>query len=205
MQVEWFGQSAFKIEGDDATVVIDPFGDMSPAAGRGITWDYPRIEGVRADVLLITHEHLDHNAAEVIEGEPATLRSTAGRLESPIGEVLAVSSEHDEAAGTERGPNSIFVFELDGMRIAHFGDFGQRELRDEQAAAIGTVDILFVPSVEAPRSAGAGCRHRAETRRPLGDPDALPDRAHQLPGAGRRVPRTDRRHPPCRDARRRHG
>jgi L-ascorbate metabolism protein UlaG (beta-lactamase superfamily) len=64
------------------------------------------------------------------------LRSTAGRLESPIGDVLAIASEHDEVAGTERGPNTIFVFELDGLRVAHFGDFGQRELREEQAAAI---------------------------------------------------------------------
>ncbi len=53
-----------------------------------------------------------------------------------VGEVLGVASEHDEAAGTERGPNTIFVFELDGLRVAHFGDFGQRTLREEQAAAI---------------------------------------------------------------------
>ena len=87
--------------------------------------------------LLITHEHVDHNGAEAIAGEPAILRSTAGKLESPIGEVIAVASEHDDAAGTERGPNTIFAFDLDGVRVAHFGDFGQRELRPEQAAALG--------------------------------------------------------------------
>ena len=93
----------------------------------------------------MTHEHIDHNGVEAIGGDPAILRSTAGRLESPIGEVTAIASEHDEAAGTERGPNTIFVFELDGMRVAHFGDFGQSALRDEQAAAIGPVDLLIVP------------------------------------------------------------
>ncbi len=60
-----------------------------------------------------------------IGGDPAILRSTAGKLESPIGEVMAIASEHDESAGTERGPNTIFVFELDGVRVCHFGDFGQ--------------------------------------------------------------------------------
>lgn len=50
------------------------------------------IEGVEADLLLVTHEHLDHNGVAAIGGAPATLRSTAGRLESPIGEVLAVAS-----------------------------------------------------------------------------------------------------------------
>jgi L-ascorbate metabolism protein UlaG (beta-lactamase superfamily) len=145
MRIQWYGQSAFALSGAQASVFIDPFGDMSPMADHGVQFEYPPIEGVQADVLLVTHEHLDHNAVEVIGGDPAVLRSTAGRLESPIGEVVAVASEHDQAAGTERGPNTIFVFELDGVRMAHFGDFGQRELRDEQAAAIGVVDLVFVP------------------------------------------------------------
>jgi L-ascorbate metabolism protein UlaG (beta-lactamase superfamily) len=37
------------------------------------------------------------------------------------------------------------VFGPDGIRVAHFGDFGQRGLRDEQADAIGQVDIAFLP------------------------------------------------------------
>jgi L-ascorbate metabolism protein UlaG (beta-lactamase superfamily) len=73
------------------------------------------------------------------------LRSTAGRHESPVGEVVGVASEHDESAGTERGPNTIFVFSFDGLRVAHFGDFGQSALRDEQADAIGEVDLVFLP------------------------------------------------------------
>lgn len=145
MRVEWYGQAAFGLEGPEATVFIDPFGDMSPMASRGIEWNYPPIDGVRADLLLVTHEHRDHNAVEVIDGKPAVLRSTAGRLESPIGEVVAIASEHDAAAGTERGPNTIFVFSLDGVRVAHFGDFGQSGLRDEQAAAIGSVELVFLP------------------------------------------------------------
>jgi L-ascorbate metabolism protein UlaG (beta-lactamase superfamily) len=145
MRVEWFGQSAFHLSAGDTAVAIDPFGDMSALAGRGMQFDYPPIDGVQADLLLVTHEHGDHNGVEAIGGEPAILRSTAGQLESPIGTVTAVASEHDEAAGTERGPNTIFCFELDGLRVCHFGDFGQRALREEQAAAIGQVDLLFIP------------------------------------------------------------
>lgn len=145
MHVEWYGQSAFRLAGDGATVFIDPFGDVSGLAERGIQFEYPPIAGVEADLLLITHEHMDHNGSDAVGGSPQVLRSTAGRLESPIGEVLAVSSEHDQAAGTERGPNTIFVFELDGVRVSHFGDFGQQSLRPEQAGAIGSVDLLFIP------------------------------------------------------------
>ncbi len=152
MQVEWYGQSAFRLSAPEATVVIDPFGDLSAVAGD--RWNYPAIEGLEADLLLVTHEHMDHNGVEAVVGEPTTLRSTAGSLDSPIGPVTAVASEHDRAAGTERGPNTIFVFELGGLRVSHFGDFGQAELRPEQAEAIGAVDLLFVPVGGGP-TAGA--------------------------------------------------
>jgi L-ascorbate metabolism protein UlaG (beta-lactamase superfamily) len=146
MQIQWFGQSAFRLAAGDTTVFIDPLGDVAALAARGgLKLDYPPIEGIGADLLLVTHEHADHNGVDRIEGEPVVLRSTAGRLESPIGEVVAVASEHDDQAGTKRGPNTIFVFDLDGVRVAHFGDFGQSALRDEQAEAIGDVDLVFLP------------------------------------------------------------
>jgi L-ascorbate metabolism protein UlaG (beta-lactamase superfamily) len=145
MQVEWYGQSAFRLTDGPTTVFIDPFDDLGPLAERGMRWDYPAIEGTRADLLLVTHEHFDHNGVGAIAGDPPTLRSTAGRLESPIGEVLAVASEHDQAAGTERGPNTLFAFTLGGRRVAHLGDLGQADLREEQARALGRVDLLFVP------------------------------------------------------------
>ena len=145
MRIEWYGQSAFRLSGSTQTVVIDPFGDLTAATAGRVRFEYPPVNGSPADLVLVTHEHADHNAVEVVGGDPVVLRSTAGRLESPIGEIVAVASEHDAAAGTERGPNTIFVFELDGLRVAHFGDFGQSELRAEQAAAIGNVDVLFIP------------------------------------------------------------
>lgn len=74
---------------------------------RDRRWDYPAIAGVEADLLLVTHEHLDHNGIEAVGGDPVTLRSTAGRLNSPIGEVLGIASEHDEVAGTARGANTL--------------------------------------------------------------------------------------------------
>src|SRR6516164_6385727 len=73
---------------------------------------------------------------------------------SPIGEVVGVASEHDPAAGSERGPNTIFVFTLDGLRIAHLGDLGQPALRPEQVGAIGEIDVLFVPAGGGPTIGG---------------------------------------------------
>ncbi len=144
MRIRWYGQSAFLLTGEKR-VFIDPFGDMSGAASRGLQFDYPAIEGVTADLVLLTHDHRDHNAAELIGGSPVVIRPAAGRHESPVGEVVGIASEHDEAAGTQRGPNTIFCFSLDGLRVCHMGDFGQPALRPEQREAIGAVDVLMVP------------------------------------------------------------
>ncbi len=166
MQVEWYGQSAFHLRSGELSVAIDPFEDMSGLASRGIQFDYPPITGVEAGLLLVTHEHADHNGVEAIGGDPTVLRSTAGQLESPHGTVTAIASEHDEQAGTARGPNTIFVFELDGLRVCHFGDFGQTRLRDEQAAAIGEVDLLFVPVGGGPTIDGEQAAAIVERLRP---------------------------------------
>jgi len=68
--------------------------------------------------------------------------------------VIAVASEHDDVAGTLRGPNTIFRFTLDGLRIAHLGDFGQAGLRPEQREAIGEVDVLLLPVGGGPTVGG---------------------------------------------------
>jgi L-ascorbate metabolism protein UlaG (beta-lactamase superfamily) len=154
VQIRWYGQSAFGISGSQS-VFIDPFGSaIAGLAARGLRFDYPPIEGVEADLLLITHEHADHNGADAVGGSPALLRATAGTHESPLGEVVGVASEHDDVAGTQRGPNTIFCFSLDGLRLCHFGDFGQAALRPEQQAAIGEVDVLFLPVGDGPTVGG---------------------------------------------------
>ncbi|HWB68774.1 MAG TPA: MBL fold metallo-hydrolase, partial [Solirubrobacterales bacterium] len=154
MRVEWHGQSAFTLSGNEATVAIDPFGDVAALRERGIRWEYAPVEVPAADLVLVTHEHRDHNAVEVVGGEPAILRSQPGRHESPLGEVVGVASEHDEAAGTQRGANTIFAFAIDGLRVAHFGDFGQSGLRAEQRAALGEIDLLFLPVGGGPTIGG---------------------------------------------------
>jgi L-ascorbate metabolism protein UlaG (beta-lactamase superfamily) len=155
MRIRWYGQSAFLLTAE-RSVFIDPFGRPGEQlAARGIEFRYPPIEGVTADLVLVTHEHFDHNGVEVVGGDPPVLRSTAGRLESPVGEVVAVASEHDDVAGTARGPNTIFCFTLGGLRCCHFGDFGQPALRPEQRAAVGDVDVLMVPVGSGPTIGGA--------------------------------------------------
>jgi len=154
MRIRWYGQSAFLIDGGEHAVFIDPFGAVEGFSRQGLQFDYPAIEGVEADLLLVTHEHGDHNGVDAIAGSPQVLRSTAGTFESPLGEVIGIASEHDDVAGTMRGPNTIFCFTYDGLRVSHFGDFGQAGLRTEQRQAIGEVDVLFLPVGDGPTVGG---------------------------------------------------
>jgi L-ascorbate metabolism protein UlaG (beta-lactamase superfamily) len=163
VRVEWFGQSAFALRGEAGGVFIDPFGDVSALAGRGLKFEFPAIETREPDLVLVTHEHLDHNGVEVLGGEPTVLRTSAGRHQTPLGEVVGIVSEHDPAAGTERGANTIFSFELDAMRVCHFGDFGQAALRPEQIEAIGSPDLLFLPVGGRPTIGGAAAAEIAAT------------------------------------------
>jgi MFS family permease len=146
--VDWLGNLTFALGlvliMVSVTYGIRPYGDHATG------WGSPRViallgAGAAFLVVLVTHEHVDHNGVEAIGGSPEILRATAGRLPSPIGEVTGIASEHDERAGTERGANTIFVFDLGGLRVGHLGDLGQHALREEQAEAIGEIDLLFVP------------------------------------------------------------
>ena len=94
------------------------------------------------------------------------LRSTAGRRDSPVGEIVAIASEHDDAAGTKAGPNTIFCFSMDGLRVCHFGDFRQDALRPEQRDAIGAVDVLFMPVGGGPTIGGAAAAELVRSLNP---------------------------------------
>jgi L-ascorbate metabolism protein UlaG (beta-lactamase superfamily) len=170
MRIRWYGQSAFALAGEH-DVFIDPFGPMTAAKEGGLKWNYPQIEGATAELLLVTHEHSDHNAVERIGGDPMLVRSLAGTHETPIGEVVGIASEHDRVAGTKRGANVIYVLTLDGLRICHLGDFGQGPLRQAQKDALGQVDVLFVPVGDGPTVGG---EDSAQLVRELGAKVAIP-------------------------------
>jgi L-ascorbate metabolism protein UlaG (beta-lactamase superfamily) len=142
MRVHWYGQSAFLLEDEGKRVLVDPYftGEAIP-----MRFDYPPIEGVGADVLLITHEHPDHNNDGAVSDDPVVVRCVVGETDTPIGTVVGIASEHDDAGGTQAGPNVIYRFGLGGLDIVFLGDLGQSALRPEQVEAIGTPDVLFVP------------------------------------------------------------
>ena len=163
-------------------------GTCRPLRSAACSSTTPRSRASSADLLLVTHEHLRPQRRRGDRRRPRGPALDRGHARVAVGEVVAVASEHDEAAGTERGPNTIFVFALDGIRVCHFGDFGQRALRDEQAAALGEVDLLILPVGGGPTIGAEQAHAIVDGWSRVGRADALPHRAHQLPGDRRRVP-----------------
>jgi L-ascorbate metabolism protein UlaG (beta-lactamase superfamily) len=58
--------------------------------------------------------------------------------------IKGVSTYHDPSEGSERGANTIFTLQIDGIRLCHLGDLGH-VLSDKEVAEVGPVDILLIP------------------------------------------------------------
>lgn len=137
--VQWFGQSSFEIIAKDGTrIVTDPY---KSGAFDGAIGYKPIV--VSADVVTVSHEHLDHNYTDAIAGNPTILRGTGKQTIKGI-EFIGISSFHDKALGTMRGKNTIFRFTIDGITFCHLGDLGTT-LSKAHLQAIGKVNVLFIP------------------------------------------------------------
>jgi len=139
MNIIWHGQSCFQIassqgKNNHVNIVIDPFAET-------IGLRVPKME---ADILLITHQHYDHNNVKAVLGDPFLI-SGPGEYEVKEVTVQGISSFHDNSGGKERGMNTIYTIEAEDIRLCHLGDLGQKELTPEQVEKIGEVDILMIP------------------------------------------------------------
>ncbi len=103
---------------------------------------YGEIKGP-ADAVTVSHEHVDHNNVAPIEGKPQIIRGTKPVEVKGI-KFRGVDTFHDENRGKDRGTNTIFCFEVDGVRICHLGDLGHK-LSEQEVSQIGKVDVLLTP------------------------------------------------------------
>ena len=134
MIIRWLGHACFLIISEAGVrILIDPF-DAS------VGYKVPAVE---TDVVLTTHDHSDHNAINVVKGQPQIIKGSGQHQAKEIS-FTGVSSFHDTTAGSLRGRNTIFVFELDGIRVCHLGDLGHI-LEHKQVGHIGPVDVLLIP------------------------------------------------------------
>lgn len=138
MEIAWYGHSCFRLtERGMAAVVADPY-------------DYHAIGysplRLRADIVTVSHDAPGHNNAEAVKGTSHVIR---GPGEFEIGNVFITGVQTDDGVGaTKKGRpavrNTLYVFDYDGLTVAHLGDLRQVPSQVE-VEALGTVNIALVP------------------------------------------------------------
>jgi L-ascorbate metabolism protein UlaG (beta-lactamase superfamily) len=133
MKIKWIGHACFLIEGEAVRILTDPYDESIPYRPP----DFP------VDVITVSHEHSDHNAVHRVSGNPVIVRGEGPHQASGIS-LRGIASFHDDEKGQKRGKNTIFVFEIEGIHLAHLGDLGA-PLTDDQARGLADVEVLFIP------------------------------------------------------------
>ncbi len=175
MDVTWLGHGCFRLRGRNAVAVTDPY----PAA---LGLKLPKLE---ADLVTVSHPHDNHSFVQAVKD--ARLVDTPGEYEVAGITVAGLATFHDGSGGEERGRNTVFVIEVDDVRVCHLGDLGHR-LDDDLLDAIGTIDVLLAPvgggnSLDATRAAEVVRQVEPRTVVPMHY--ALPGLKKQLDGVER--------------------
>lgn len=139
MDITYLGHSSFRLKGKRATVVTDPFNPEK------VGLKFPK--NIAADIVTISHNHDDHNFSVVIdniENAEKVVFNGVGEYEARGVEVIGIPTFHDNKDGSERGNNTIYTIEIDGIYVVHCGDLGH-VLKDAQVDLIENCDILLIP------------------------------------------------------------
>jgi L-ascorbate metabolism protein UlaG (beta-lactamase superfamily) len=134
MKIKYLAHAAFLITSNSGVrIVTDPY-ETSVGLNHGVIKE-------TADIVTVSHEHGDHNNVSAVQGNPSVVKTST---EVKGIKIKAVPAAHDDKGGSQRGKNTIFCFEVDGIKICHAGDLGHI-LTADQVKAIGKVDVLMVP------------------------------------------------------------
>ncbi len=137
MEITWYGHSCFRLtERNMATVVTDPYDNSSIG--------YFPLK-LKADIVTISHDAPGHNNLDAVKG---TSHVISGPGEFEIGGVFITGLQTD-GVGTgkknkEQTRNTLYVFDYDGLTVAHLGDLKQLPPQTE-IEALGTVNVALVP------------------------------------------------------------
>lgn len=132
-EIRWHGHTCFRIRAREATIIVDPV-ERSTGYAMGKQ---------SADIVTLSGDEGGRNLNavrpdyQVIDGP--------GEYEMHDVFVTGGRTYQDESKGAERGYNTTYVIEVEGLKLGHLGNIGHT-LTESQAEALEGVDILMVPS-----------------------------------------------------------
>lgn len=135
MEITWYGHSCFRLtERGLATVVTDPFDHR--------TAGYEALK-LRGDIVTVSHDAPGHNFISAVKGRTHVL---TGPGEFEIGGVFitAVQTNGSHKNTPDEPRNTLYVFDYDGITVAHLGD-AQKIPNQAEIEALGNVNVVLVP------------------------------------------------------------
>jgi L-ascorbate metabolism protein UlaG (beta-lactamase superfamily) len=137
MEITWYGHSCFRLtERNYATVVTDPFDSKT------IGYDALKL---KSDIVTVSHDAPGHNYTDAVKGTTYTID---GPGEFEIGGVFIAGVQSDSSGSKKKKDNllrnTIYVFDYDGITVAHLGDLQQTPTQSE-IESLGTVNVVLVP------------------------------------------------------------
>jgi len=134
VRIVWYGHSCFSFEDSvERKFLVDPFDET---VGYDIPW-------MKSDVLMVTHEHFDHDF--IRRAERCEVVNTTGVITAAGVEIEGGLGFHDAEGGARHGVTRFYVWEMGGLRFAHLGDLGDPNLSEAQKEPLRNVDVLFIP------------------------------------------------------------
>ena len=146
MDISWLGHSCFRLRGNHATVITDPYSpDMGYSLGKPT-----------ARIVTVSHQHPGHCYAQGVDGQPKVVDGP-GEYEISGVLIIGIATFHDGERGGKRGKNTVYLMEIDEISVCHLGDLGH-VLSGEQVEEIDNVDVLLLPvggvsTINAPMAA----------------------------------------------------
>ncbi len=137
MEIVWYGHSCFRLtERNMASVITDPFDSQ--------TVGYEPLK-LKADIVTVSHDAAGHNHKEAVKGSSHVIE---GPGEFEIGGVFITGVQTEGGSGRKKATNgtrnTLYVFDYDGITVAHLGDLKQVPSQAE-IEALGTVNVALVP------------------------------------------------------------
>jgi L-ascorbate metabolism protein UlaG (beta-lactamase superfamily) len=137
MEITWYGHSCFRLtERGMATIVADPYDN------KVVGYSPLRL---KADIVTVSHAAAGHNETEAVKG---TSHVITGPGEFEIGGVFITGIQTDGGSAGRKAKdqprNTLYVFDYDGLTVAHLGDLRQVPTQTE-VEALGTVNVALVP------------------------------------------------------------
>jgi L-ascorbate metabolism protein UlaG (beta-lactamase superfamily) len=136
MEITWYGHSCFRLtERSLATVVTDPYDHNSIG--------YEALK-LKADIVTVSHDASGHNTTNAVKG---TSHFITGPGEFEIGGVFITGVQtdgHGKKANDDQTRNTLYVFDYEGITVAHLGDLKQVPTQTE-VEALGSVNVALVP------------------------------------------------------------